>query len=395
MQPADFFEPSSAASIGPLEGIRVVGVTKVWSGPLATCVLADLGADVIDVELPDGRDGMVPPNIPGSRLSWFRESVHRNKRSIGLDLRATRDRDTFLRLVATADVVVENYKPGTLDAWGVGYAECRKAKSDVIFVSVSGWGQYGPNTAMAAYDPVIQAASGWMSLNGEPDGEPVRAPTFLADEVAGLHAAIGALAALAHRARSGEGQRIDVSMMDTMLFSSSGLPTLAASGSPPARAGNETNFAVPCNVYACNDGHVYLAIALNKHWRRLAELMGRGELGRAAGYRSTEERLANRDTINHLVGQWCAARSTAECVGLLSAAGLVVAAVRSLAQAVADPHVSARGMLTNVRLSDGSVAPLVSPPVKFSRTPTRVRHPAPVPGADTHEVLAELDGPAG
>jgi len=393
MDAEEFFRDARAGSTGPLAGTRVLGVTKVWSGPLATCVLADLGADVIDVELPGGRDGEVPPVIPGTSLSWFRETVHRNKRSIGLDLRSADDRATFLRLVATADIVLENYKPGTLDSWGAGFQDCRAVRPDVIFVSVSGWGQYGPNQGLPAYDPVIQAAGGWMALNGEPGGAPLRAPTFLADELAGLHASIGALAALAHRARTGEGQHVDVSMMDSLLFSSSGLPTLAATGAEPQRWGNETDFVVPCSVYSCRDGHIYLAVALNKHWRALAELIGRAELARAPGYRTNPERLGNRKAINDLVAGWCRDRTLGECLALLSGQGLVVSPVRTLAEAVEDPHVAVRQMLQPTRLSDGSMAPLVGPPVKFSRTPTRIRHAAPVAGADTAEVLGELDGP--
>lgn len=392
MREQDFYAEALAGSSGPLHGVRVLDVTKVWSGPLATCVLADLGADVVRIELPDGRDGQVPPDIPGTGLSWFRQTVHRNKRSAGIDLRRPAGRECFLRMVATTDLVVENYKPGTLDGWGVGYRDCRRVRPDIVFVSVSGWGQYGPKAHLPAYDPVIQAASGWMSLNGMPDGPPVRAPTFLVDELAGLHAAIGALAALAHRGRTGEGQHVDVSMMDALLFSSSGLPTLAATGAPPPRLGNETDFVVPCNVYECIDGHVYLAVALNKHWRALAELVGRPELGWADGYRANEERLGNRDAINRIVAQWCRSRSVSDAVAALSERGIVVAPVRTLADAVADPHVAARAMLQETVLSNGSVAPLVGPPVKFSRTPTGIRRPAPAPGADTAEVLASLDG---
>ncbi|MDQ1722257.1 MAG: hypothetical protein QOI26_1991 [Pseudonocardiales bacterium] len=390
MRKQDFYRDAQPGSVGPLAGVRVLGVTKVWSGPLATCVLADLGADVIDIELPTGRDGAVPPNIPGTELSWFRETVHRNKRSVALDLREPAGRQDFLRLVATADLVVENYKPGTLDSWRVGYSDCRQVRSDLVFVSISGWGQYGPNEHLPAYDPAIQAAAGWMALNGEPDGPPLRAPTFLADELVGLHAAIGALAALAHRDRTGHGQQVDVSMMDALLFSSSGLPTLAATGAPPARLGNETDFVVPSNVYSCQDGHLYLAVALSKHWRALTDVLGRPELASAQGYRTNRERLANRAAINRLVARWCAGRPVAEAVAALAERGLVVAPVRTLTEAVADPHVAAREMLQQTVLSDGSSAPLVGPPVKFSRTPTRIRRAAPAPGADTAEVLGAL-----
>ncbi|WP_433066715.1 CaiB/BaiF CoA transferase family protein [Dactylosporangium sp. CS-033363] len=385
----EFYRDADPASTGPLAHLRVLDVTKVWSGPLASGVLADLGADVIRIELPYGRDGDVPPQIPGTGRSWFRETVNRNKRSVGLDLREPAGRAAFLELVATADVVVENYRPGTLDGWGVGYRQCREVRPGVVFVSVSGWGQYGPGAHRAAYDPAVQAAAGWMSLNGEPGGPPMRAPTFLADELAGLHAAIGALAAIVHRDRTGDGQHVDVSMMDTLLAGSAGLPTLAAAGAPPRRSGNETDFVVPSNVYACTDGYVYLAVALNKHWRELAAAMGRPELGRASGYGGNAERIAHRADVDALVAGWCAGLSTQDVLDALQPRGLVIAPVRTLAQVVADPDLHERGTLQHVTLTNGTSAVMVAPPARFSRTPTRIRCGAPEPGQHTAEILGE------
>jgi formyl-CoA transferase len=389
----EFYRDARTDTDGPLHGLRVLDVTKVWSGPLATCVLADMGADVIRIELPGGRDGEVPPDIPGTGLSWFRETVNRNKRSVALDLREEPGREAFLDLVRDADLVVENSKPGTLSGWRVGYHDCRAVRPDIIFVSISGWGQYGPDIDRPAYDPVVQAASGWMSLNGAPEGSPVRAPTFLADELAGLHAAIGALAALAHRHRTGEGQHVDVSMLDAVLSSSSGLLTLAATGAPPVRWGNQTDFVVPSNVYACRDGDLYLAVALNKHWRLLAELIGRPELARAPGFATNADRRGNREAVEALVAGWCAARSLAEAMSALGEAGLVVAPVRTLTEVAQDPHVLARDMLQPTKLHNGTLAPLTGPAVKFSRTPTRIRHGAPAAGADTAEILGSRGVP--
>ena len=389
MDRAEFFAGARGDVPGPLHGLRVLDVTKVWSGPQATAVLADLGADVVRVELPGGRDGEVPPRIPGTRLSWFRETVNRNKRSVGLDLRTGPGRAAFLELVAAADLVVENYKPGTLAGWHVGYQDCRQVRPDVVMVSVSGWGQYGPAAHRPAYDPVVQAAAGWMSLNGPPDGPPVRAATFLADELAALHAAIAALAALAWRDRTGEGQHVDVALYDALVAGSSGLLTLAATGAPPRRWGNQTDFVAPSDVYACRDGHLYLAVALDKHWRSLAELVGRPELARAPGYATNQERLDNREAVGGLVAGWAAEQDLAGAMAALSARGLVAAPVRTMAEVAADPHTAARELLQDTELSDGSVAPIVGPAAKFGRTPTRVRRGAPAAGADTAEVRAD------
>ncbi|MEU5550019.1 CoA transferase [Micromonospora sp. NPDC047793] len=386
----DFYREARDDLAGPLDGIRVLDVTKVWSGPLTSAILADMGADVIRVELPHGRDGEVPPRIPGTGLSWFRQTVNRNKRSAGLDLREPAGRETFLRLVSTADVVVENYRPGTLDGWGVGWAQCRAVRPDLVFVSISGWGQYGDRRTEAAYDPIVQAASGWMALNGPPGAGPVRAPTFLADELAGLHGAIGALGALWHRARTGEGQHVDVAMFDAMLAGSAGLHTLAAAGRPPDRWGNQTDFVVPSNVYDCADGQVYLAVALDRHWRELAEAMDRPELARAPGFGRAADRLANRVEVDATVAGWCRGRPAAAVVAALVARGLTVSRVRSVAEVAADPYLAQREMLQPTVLSDGSTAPIVGPAAKFSRTPTRVRHGAPTPGQHTAQVLDEL-----
>jgi formyl-CoA transferase len=390
MDKASFYSAARGDLAGPLHGIRVLDVTMVWSGPMASCLLADLGGDVIRVEVPGNRAGQLPPAIPGTGLSWFHQTVNRNKRSIGLDLRVPAGREVFLRLVRTADIVVENFLPGTLDRWGAGYQHCRDVKQDIVFVSISGYGQFGPDAGRRGYDPVVQAGCGWMSLNGAPGGEPVKAPTFLADDLAGMHAAIAALAALRHRDATGEGQHVDVAMLDATLFSSNGLLTLAAAGSPPRRLGDEVEFVVPANAYRCQDGTVYLVAALDRQWRALAGAMGRPELGRSPEFATNQARRANRLAVNQLVADWCQTQRVAEVVSRLEAAGLAAGPVRSFSQAAADPHVRERGMLQDVRLSNGTHAPIVGPAAKFSRTPTRVRTGAPVPGADTEEILAEL-----
>jgi formyl-CoA transferase len=385
-----FYGAARTDLTGPLHGVRVLDVTTVWSGPMASCVLADLGCDVIRVDMPGSRAGQPPPAIPGTGLSWFHQTVNRNKRSIGLDLRAQEDRAVFLRLAATADVVVENFLPGTMQRWGIGYAHCQRVRPDIVFVSISGYGQFGPDAGRRGYDPVVQAASGWMSLNGAPSGEPVKAPTFLADDLAGLHAAIAALAALRHRDVTGEGQHVDIAMMDAILFSSNGLLTLAEAGAPPRRLGDQVEFLVPAGSFGCADGSVYLVAALDRQWRALAEAIGRPELARAAGFATNAERLDNRQAVNEVIARWCRPRRTADVVTRLEEAGLAAGPVRTFAEAAADPHIRDREMLQDVRLSNGSHARIVGPPAKFSRTPTRVRAGAPQAGADTTEILAEL-----
>nr|WP_202487082.1 CoA transferase [Streptomyces sp. SID8354] len=372
-----------------MAGLRVLDVSKVWSGPMAGCVLADMGADVVRVEMPGNREGELPPALPGTTRSWFRESVNRNKRSLSLDLRKDGAAEVFLRLVDSADVVLENYLPGTMERWGVGYRHCRERRPDIVYVSLSGYGQYGPGAGRPGYDPVVQADTGWMALNGTCGGGPVRAPTFLADDLAGLHAALGALAALRHRDATGEGQHVDVAMQDALLFQSAGYLTLAAAGAPPRRWGNQTEFVAPSNIYDCADGQVYVTVALDRQWRRFTELAGRTDLARAPGYGRNTERLANRHAVDRLLAEWCGAHDSHEAVRKLQEAGITAARVRDYAEAAADPQVREREMLVDTELADGSTAPLTGTAVKFSRTPTTVRRAAPLPGADTDALLAE------
>jgi formyl-CoA transferase len=391
MEESVFFAEAVPDSVGPLAGVRVVDFSTSWSGPMACCVLGDLGADVIRVEAPAGETmRWLPPDLPGTNLGYIHQAANRNKRSVTIDLHVDAGRQLFLDLVATADVVVENFRAGTLDGWGVGYAHCRAVKPDIVFVSITGWGQYGPLCDRAGYDPAAQAFSGWMALNGDPDGVPTKAATWICDDFAGLHGVIGALAALRHRDATGEGQHVDVSLLDSVLFQSNGLPTLAAMGHPIRRLGSEVESAAPVNAFACADGHVYLAVVVDAHWAKLCAVMGQPDLGHAAGFATARERTTNRRIVNDVVAGWFAPLPVDDVVRLVSGAGITVARVNTMTEALGDPHVVARGVLTDVELEDGSIAPLVSPPVKFGRTPTTIRRCPPALGAHNTEVLEEL-----
>jgi formyl-CoA transferase len=391
MEKAEFFADRLSDCPGPLGGVRVLEATTSWAGPMASCVLGDLGADVIKVELPEGELGRrLPPNLPGTELSFVNETVNRNKRSLTLDLHNDAGRAVFLDLVDTVDIVVENFRAGTLDGWDLGYAACREVKPDIIYVSVTGWGQYGPASGRAAYDPAAQAYSGWMSLNGSVDGPPVTAPTWIGDDLAGLHGALGALAALRHRSETGEGQHVDVALLDAILFQSNGFPTLAAMGYPLDRLGSEAGQAVPVNSFACTDGHLYLAIALDTHWAILCGVIGRSELTDAPGFATNVERVENRVAVNAVVADWCVGRTRGEAIDTLVGAGLTVAPVNTFSDIAVDPHVIEREAFQPTTLEDGTIAPLVSPPVKFGRTPTRIRSAASALGEHNNEVLAEL-----
>jgi formyl-CoA transferase len=393
MDRKQFFAAARDDRTGPIDGLRVLECTTTWAGPMAGCVLADLGADVIKVEQPEGEiSRTMEPFLPGTELSFVHETVNRNKRCLTLDLRTTEGRELFLRVAATVDVVLENFKPDTLARWGVGYEQVREIKPDIVYVSISGWGQYGPWSDRVGYDPLVQAASGMMAINGHPEHRnPSRTPTWLADDLAGVHAALGALAALHHRDATGEGQHVDISMLDAALFQSNGYLTLGAIGHPLEPWGAALQFCVPGNAYECADGrHVYTGAILNSHWARMCELMGRPELAEADGFADNSQRIANREVVDGLVAEWCASQDSAELITKLDAAGLAVTLVNEYADLAREPYVSEREMLVEVRLSDGATAPLTGPAAKFSRTPTSIRRPAPALGEHTREVLAEV-----
>ena len=393
MEKSQFFREARGDLPGPLAGLRVVEATTTWAGPMCGCMLADHGADVVKVEHPAGEIARrAPPFLPGTDppLSFMHATVNRNKRSLALDLHDPRGRDVFLRLAERCDVVIQNFRPGTLDAWGLGYEAVRARRPDVVYVSISGFGQYGPLHERVGYDPLAQAASGFLSLNGSPDGEPVKSPTFLADDLAGLHAAFATLSALRHRDATGEGQHVDVALLDAMLFQSTGYLTLGAMGEPLPRLGNEFRVAAPANTYRCRDGRVMAGVLLDAHWKKLARAIGRPDAADDPRYATTLERLARRREVDGWLADWAGERSVEEAVRELNAVGVPAAPVRSYAEAAADPHVAARNMLRTLPQEEGTQAPITGPPAKLSRTPVDVRSAAPALGAHTEEVLAEL-----
>ena len=391
MKKADYYRNARTDLTGPLTGIRVLEATTTWAGPMCAAVLGDFGADVIKIEIPTGDiSRAVLPKLPGSEISVMHATVNRNKRGLSLDVRTEQGREIFLKLGASADIVVENFKSGTMDGYGLGYGHLSEIKPDIVYVSITGWGQFGPNHEAAAYDPLAQASSGFMSITGAPDGPPTKAGTYLADDLGGLHGALGAMAALRHRDQTGEGQHVDVSLQDALLFQSNGLPTLGAMGVEPERTGNQFGAAAPASVFDCTDGAVYTGVLLDSHWRALAPIMGEPDLAEHVSFATRDQRLANREACNVLLENWLADRTRDEAIKTLREAGLPIAPVNTYGEAARDPHVLERDMLQDTELQDGVTVPVVGPAVKFSRTPTRVRSRAPEIGEHNAEVLEAI-----
>lgn len=387
MDKSEFFSNARSDTTGPLAGVRVIEATTTWAGPMAGCVFADYGADVIKVEHPDGEViRRLPPLIPGSHLTVPDQTVNRNKRNLAIDLRSDEGREVFLALCRTADIVIENFRPGTLSKWGVGYADVAAVKPDIVYVSISGFGQFGEHSDRVGYDPLAQSYSGWASLNGAPEGTPTKAPTFLGDDLGGLHAALGAMAALRHRDQTGEGQHIDIALVDSLMYQSNGNPTSGALGVKLERTGNQFAIAAPINIYPCTDGSVFAGVLLDSHWRVMCTMINREDLADLNG----AERIERREQLDALLATWCATRSVDEIVTQCAQRGLPACPLHSYADLATDAHVISRDMLQTVTLSDGSQIPITAPVAKFSRTPVRIRSAAPELGAHNREILTEL-----
>ncbi len=390
MEKAEFYREAREDLPGPLAGVRVLEITTSWTGPMCGNVLADLGADVIKVEIPAGDvvRGIFPA-IPGTDVGFAHATVNRNKRNLCVDIRTPEGLEICQELLKRSDIMIENFKVGTMAGYSLGYDQAREIKADIVYVSITGWGQFGPRYADAGYDPLAQSASGFLSINGSPEGPPTKAGTFLADDLGGLHGALSALAALRYRDQTSEGQHIDIALQDAMLFQSNGMPTLGAMGVAPGRNGNEFGFAVPANVYECSDGPIYLGVLLDAHWKILVEILGQPDLAENEAFATGVDRAQNRDICNMMVAEWCASRTREEAMQALLERGLPVAPVQTFVEAAQDPHVLERDMLQKINMQ-GVEVPITGPAAKFSRTPTRVRTKAPDLGEHTDEILEQI-----
>jgi formyl-CoA transferase len=387
MDKSEFFANARGDLNGPFHGVVVVEATTTWAGPMAACILADFGARVIKVEHPAGEvTRRLPPYLPDSDLTVAHETVNRNKENISLNLQKPEGRDILLKLCQKADIFIENFRPGTLARWGVGYDDLAAVKPDIVYVSISGFGQYGTLSDRVGYDPIAQNYCGWASLNGEPNGGPTKAPTFLGDDTAGLHGALAAMAALRHRDQTGEGQHVDVALIDGLMYQSNGYPTAGAVGLPMERWGNQFGIATPVNNYLCTDGNVFAGVLLDTHWQVLAKLVEREDMADL----NAAQRIDNREEVDLILADWCATRTVAEVVDTFAELGLPATRVNTYADLAKEEHVASREMLQSTRLTDGTDVPLTAPPAKFSRTPTRIRTAAPTLGQENEKIYAEL-----
>lgn len=390
-------------SIGPLAGIRVLDLSRILAGPTCTQLLGDLGADVIKVERPgEGDDTRKwgPPFLKDAANEETAESAYylcanRNKRSIAIDIANSAGQDLVRRLAAKCDVIVENFKVGTLAKYQLDYASLHLELPRLVYCSITGFGQTGPYANRSGYDFLAQGMGGIMSITGEPEGVPMKVGVGITDTMTGMYAAVAVLAAMRHRDRSGEGQHIDLALFDTQIawLINAGTNYLV-SGEVPKRLGNAHPNIVPYEVFPTADGHFILAVGNDAQFERFCRLAGQAELAADARFSTNAVRVTNRDSLIPLLMAITLRRTSSDWLADLESAQIPAGSVNSVAQAFADPqaiHRGARLEMPDVRTLGGGI-PLIANPIKLSGTPVTYRQVPPRLGEHTREVLMQYLG---
>lgn len=391
--------PSSPPPL-PLDGIRVLDLTQVMAGPFCTMQLGDMGADVIKVEPPGTGDlsrtmGGEALRMRGRDNAPFL-ALNRNKRSITLDLKDEDDRERFLALVATADVVVENFRPGVMQRLGLGWQALSARNPRLVYASISGFGQDGPYADRPGFDLIAQGMAGVMSVTGTPGGEPVKCGVPIADLAAGLYATNGILAALMARATTGRGQYLETSLFESALALSVWEATeYWATGHAPHAMGSAHRLNAPYQVFPTRDGHVALAAITDEQWRQACAGLGCMQLADDPRFATNAGRMRHRDPLARALGEVLATDTTDAWVTRLLALGVPAGPIHDYAQVFADPHTAARAMVEVVEHPVEGAVKTLGFAVKLAATPLRVRRPPPLLGEHTAEVLAEAGLAAG
>ena len=377
----------------PLSGIRVLDLSRVLAGPYATMLLGDLGAEIIKVEAPNGGDdsrGYGP--FIGEESAYFM-SLNRNKKSVVLNLKADRSKAILKDLARVSDVVVENFRPGTMERLGLGYEVLSKANPRLIFASCTGFGNTGPYAGKPAYDIIVQGMGGIMSINGQPDGPPTRVGVSIGDIAAGLYTAVGVLAALEERHRSGLGQFIDVSMLDCQLaILENAIARHLISGEIPGRLGNRHPTITPFTSFPTLDGMVIVGAGNDTLFFRLCNAIGAPEIATDPRFKTNPLRCQYWDELEPQLKEVFREKTTREWIEILEAQGLPCGPINTMDQVVGDPQVEARGMLVELEHPVAGKHVVTAPPYKFSRTNPSVDTAAPVLGQHTEDVMKELLG---
>ena len=382
-----------AKSVALLD-IRVLDLSRVLAGPYCSMLLADMGADVIKLEIPGkGDDSREFPPFKGGESLYY-VNLNRGKRSITLNLKHPEGRRIFLELVKRCDVLLENFRPGTMERLGLGYEDLRRVNPRLIYASISGFGQIGPYRGRPGYDIIGQAMGGLLSITGWPDSPPTRVGTAIGDILSALFCCIGILAALKVRERTGLGQLVDIALVDSVFASLENIPQrFFVDGEVPQRIGNRYEFVYPYDSFRAADGWVIIGIANDAMWRRFIEASGMVALGADDMFSSNPKRVENHAALKPLIEKWTSIRHVKDIVGLLTEHGVSACPIYTVKDVVNDPHITeSRGMVVEMEQPSLGVVKLLGCPVKMSETRPSPKGPAPTLGEDTEEVLSELLG---
>ena len=383
---------------GALAGLRVLDLTRVLAGPWATQMLADFGADVIKIEKPgegDDTRGWGPPFVKKADGSdgdaAYFHSANRGKKSVCIDMAQAEGANLIKALAAKSDILVENFKVGGLAKYGLDYASLAKLNPRLIYCSITGFGQTGPYQNRAGYDFMIQGMAGVMSVTGAPEGEPMKMGVAFSDVFAGLHAMIGIQAALYAREKSGLGQHIDISLLDSQVsvLANQALNYLV-SGKVPKRLGNEHPNIVPYQTFETRDGNMIVAAGNDRQYAEFCRIIGAPHLGEDARFVTNRGRVENRDQLIPALRPFLLSRSTAEWVEAFEAAAVPCGPINTIDQVFENPQVKARGLTMSLRQTGGGEVPSVANPIVFSETPNRYETASPLLGHHTQEVLADV-----
>jgi len=384
---------------GPLAGLKVLDLSRVLAGPWTTQILGDLGADVIKIEQPGQGDDTRrwgPPFLDdGSKDAAYFLCANRNKQSAAINLADPRGADLLRRIAAGVDIVVENFRVGGLVKYGLDYASLAAINPNIIYCSITGFGQDGPYKDRGGYDFLIQGMSGLMSINGRKDGEPGAGPIKvgipISDLVTGLYSAISILAALAHRDRTGEGQHIDMALLDTQVsLLANQASNYLNGGMIPRRLGNEHPNTVPYQDFSCSDGDILVALGNDRQFRAFCNLIGRPDLPDDPRFVDNGHRSPNRKALQDEMQVAIAKWKSDDLLAAMEAAKLPGGRVNEIPDILADPHIAARGIVKDMIRSDGTPIKVLGYPGKFSKTPADYRHAPPRSGEDTRNVLTSL-----
>lgn len=374
-----------------LAGIKVVDLSRLLTGPYCTMNLADLGADVIKVEVPGrGDDARLFGPFHNGESGYFM-TLNRNKRSVTLDLRQKEGQEVLRDLIVEADVLLENFTIGTMDNWGIGYESLREINPRLIFASITGFGQFGPYAERVAFDAIAQAMGGLMSITGYPDNPPTRVGTSLGDINAGNFMTIAILAALLQRSRTGEGQRIDISMHDCIFaILENAVVRYTMTGQNPTRIGSRHASVAPYDVFQAQDGFVIIACANEATWQRLCKAMGQPELISHERFLLNDNRAQNIKELSDLINAWTGKLELAAILEVLQQNAVPAAPILTIGDLAGDPHISARRMLVETEHPVAGKVRIPGIPFKMSASPDAIERPAPVLGQHTEEVLTQL-----